>query len=111
MTVDILTGKCYPSFMAKYSDSKEKTLLAAARLFCRQGYHGTALQDILAARRAARSISSSQGAKTQSSNATSMRHGDCRRRVVDPVYSPPPHARTWSTNAATCCEGVSMAMP
>jgi TetR/AcrR family transcriptional repressor of lmrAB and yxaGH operons len=35
--------------MAKPSDSKEKTLAAAARLFCRQGYHGTALQDILAA--------------------------------------------------------------
>jgi TetR/AcrR family transcriptional repressor of lmrAB and yxaGH operons len=35
--------------MAKASDSKEKTLAAAAKLFCRQGYHGTALQDILAA--------------------------------------------------------------
>src|SRR4051812_8108118 len=35
--------------MAKVSDSKEKTLAAAARLFCRQGYHGTALQDVLAA--------------------------------------------------------------
>src|SRR5712692_323096 len=49
MMVVILTGKCYPTIMAKYSDSKEKTLLAAAKLFCRQGYHGTALQDILAA--------------------------------------------------------------
>lgn len=35
--------------MAKPSDSKEKTLAAAAQLFCRRGYHGTALQDILAA--------------------------------------------------------------
>src|SRR5262245_23024090 len=35
--------------MAKTSDSKEKTLAAAATLFCRQGYHGTALHDILAA--------------------------------------------------------------
>lgn len=35
--------------MAKPTDSKEKTLAAAAKLFCRQGYHGTALQDILAA--------------------------------------------------------------
>jgi AcrR family transcriptional regulator len=35
--------------MAKSPDSKEKTLVAAARLFCRNGYHGTALQDILAA--------------------------------------------------------------
>ena len=33
--------------MAKASDSKEKTLLAAARLFRQQGYHGTALHDIL----------------------------------------------------------------
>lgn len=35
--------------MAKAPDSKEKTLIAAARLFRRQGYHGTALYDILAA--------------------------------------------------------------
>jgi TetR/AcrR family transcriptional repressor of lmrAB and yxaGH operons len=35
--------------MAKTSDSKGKTLVAAARLFRQQGYHGTALQDILAA--------------------------------------------------------------
>ena len=35
--------------MAKASDSKGKTLAAAARLFCQRGYHGTALNDILAA--------------------------------------------------------------
>jgi AcrR family transcriptional regulator len=35
--------------MAKATDSKGKTLVAAARLFRQQGYHGTALQDILAA--------------------------------------------------------------
>ena len=35
--------------MPKPTDSKEKTLAAAARLFRRQGFHGTALQDILAA--------------------------------------------------------------
>lgn len=35
--------------MAKASDSKGKTLAAAAKLFRRQGYHGTALHDILAA--------------------------------------------------------------
>lgn len=35
--------------MAKASDSKGKTLRAAASLFRRQGYHGTALHDILAA--------------------------------------------------------------
>jgi TetR/AcrR family transcriptional repressor of lmrAB and yxaGH operons len=35
--------------MAKVSDSKGKTLAAAARLFRQQGYHGTALHDILAA--------------------------------------------------------------
>ena len=35
--------------MPKPTDSKEKTLVAAARLFRRQGFHGTALQDILAA--------------------------------------------------------------
>jgi AcrR family transcriptional regulator len=35
--------------MAKASDSKGKTLTAAAKLFREQGYHGTALHDILAA--------------------------------------------------------------
>src|SRR6202167_6169761 len=35
--------------MAKASDTKGKTLTAAARLFRQQGYHGTALHDILAA--------------------------------------------------------------
>jgi AcrR family transcriptional regulator len=35
--------------MAKGTDSKDKTLAAATRLFRRQGYHGTALHDILAA--------------------------------------------------------------
>ena len=33
--------------MAKASDSKGKTLAAAAKLFRQQGYHGTALHDIL----------------------------------------------------------------
>jgi TetR/AcrR family transcriptional regulator, lmrAB and yxaGH operons repressor len=35
--------------MAKASDSKGKTLAAAAKLFRQQGYNGTALHDILAA--------------------------------------------------------------
>ena len=35
--------------MAKATDSKGKTLAAAAKLFRHQGYHGTALHDILAA--------------------------------------------------------------
>jgi len=35
--------------MAKATDSKEKTLAAAAHLFRRQGFHGTALHDVLAA--------------------------------------------------------------
>jgi TetR/AcrR family transcriptional regulator, lmrAB and yxaGH operons repressor len=35
--------------MAKASDSKGKTLTAAAKLFRQQGYHGTALHDILEA--------------------------------------------------------------
>jgi len=34
--------------MAKATDSKAKTLTAAAKLFRQQGYHGTALHDILA---------------------------------------------------------------
>src|ERR1700722_3405571 len=35
--------------MAKAADSKGKTLAAAVTLFRQQGYHGTALHDILAA--------------------------------------------------------------
>jgi AcrR family transcriptional regulator len=35
--------------MPNPTDSKEKTLIAAANLFRRQGFHGTALQEILAA--------------------------------------------------------------
>jgi TetR/AcrR family transcriptional repressor of lmrAB and yxaGH operons len=35
--------------MTKATDSKGKTLAAAAKLFRQQGYHGTALHDILAA--------------------------------------------------------------
>jgi TetR/AcrR family transcriptional repressor of lmrAB and yxaGH operons len=35
--------------MAKATDSKEKTLAAAALLLRRQGFHGTALHDVLAA--------------------------------------------------------------
>jgi len=35
--------------MAKTTDPKGNTLAAAAKLFQQQGYHGTALQDILAA--------------------------------------------------------------
>ena len=33
--------------MAKGADAKDKTLAAAAKLFAQQGYHGTALLDIL----------------------------------------------------------------
>ena len=35
--------------MPKATDLKGKTLAAAAKLFRQQGYHGTALQDVLAA--------------------------------------------------------------
>jgi TetR/AcrR family transcriptional repressor of lmrAB and yxaGH operons len=35
--------------MPKATDSKGKTLAAAAKLLRQQGYHGTALHDILAA--------------------------------------------------------------
>jgi AcrR family transcriptional regulator len=48
MQVDIPLGKGYFNLMVKGSGSKEKTVAAAAKLFCRQGYHGTALFDILA---------------------------------------------------------------
>ena len=35
--------------MSSEPDSRQKTIAAAATLFCRNGYHGTALSDILAA--------------------------------------------------------------
>src|ERR1700680_1388487 len=35
--------------MPKASDSKEKTVIAAVKLFSQRGYHGTALHDILVA--------------------------------------------------------------
>src|SRR6476661_9270328 len=47
MTVDIQICKCYVVDMAKVPDSKEKTVVAAAKLLCQRGYHGTALNDIL----------------------------------------------------------------
>jgi len=49
MPVDIPRRNWYFLAMAKATDSKEKTLTAAARLFTQRGYHGTALQDILEA--------------------------------------------------------------
>ena len=49
ISVDIPICKCYPADMSDKPDSKEKTVLAAARLLRRHGYHGTALSDILAA--------------------------------------------------------------
>jgi TetR/AcrR family transcriptional repressor of lmrAB and yxaGH operons len=49
MPVDILIVKCYLPVMNEKPDSKEKTIIAAAKLLRRQGYSGTALSDILAA--------------------------------------------------------------
>ena len=40
---------CYLLAMSEKSDSKEKTILAAAKLLRRHGYNGTALSNILAA--------------------------------------------------------------
>jgi TetR/AcrR family transcriptional repressor of lmrAB and yxaGH operons len=48
MQVDILTVKCYLATMSDKPDSKEKTIIAAAKLLRRHGYNGTALSDILA---------------------------------------------------------------
>jgi len=49
MSVVILIVKCYVVEMNDRPDSKEKTILAAAKLLRRHGYNGTALNDILAA--------------------------------------------------------------
>jgi hypothetical protein len=47
MTVDILAGKCYLRKMSNEPGSKEKTIIAAAKLLRQHGYHSTALNDIL----------------------------------------------------------------
>jgi len=49
MKVDMAVGNWYRCAVAKPSDSRQKTIAAAAKLFCQRGYHGTALHDILAA--------------------------------------------------------------
>lgn len=49
MTVVIPIGKWYFALMSAEPDSKQKTILAAARLLRRRGYQGTALSDILVA--------------------------------------------------------------
>jgi len=49
MSVVIQIGKCYFIGMTDKLGSKEKTILAAAKLLRRRGYHDTALSDILEA--------------------------------------------------------------
>ena len=49
MKVDIPICNWYFPGMAKAADSKGKTLAAAVKLFRQQGFHGTALHDILTA--------------------------------------------------------------
>ena len=69
--------------MAKATDSKEKTLAAAALLFRRQGFHGTALHDVLAAAGSpgARYISIFRAEKSRSARRRSISQAKrCGRR-------------------------------
>ena len=70
--------------MAKATDSKGKTLAAAAKLFRRQGYHGTALHDIWppAARRAARFISIFPDGKEEIGEAALTLAGEAVRQAI-----------------------------
>jgi TetR/AcrR family transcriptional regulator, lmrAB and yxaGH operons repressor len=70
--------------MAKASDSKEKTLAAAAKLFRQQGYHGTALHDILAAGGAPRGslYFHFPGGKEQIGEAALMLAGEAVRAAI-----------------------------
>jgi TetR/AcrR family transcriptional regulator, lmrAB and yxaGH operons repressor len=91
--------------MAKATDSKEKTLAAAAHLFRRQGYHGTALHDVLAAAGSPRGslYFHFPGGKQQIGEAALDTAGEAVRARIA-------HAAEASPNAAAFLTGIARAM-
>ena len=91
--------------MAKATDSKEKTLAAAALLFRRQGFHGTALQDVLAAAGSPRGslYFHFPGGKEQIGEAALDLAGEAVRAKIA-------HAAELSPNAEAFLTGIARAM-
>jgi TetR/AcrR family transcriptional regulator, lmrAB and yxaGH operons repressor len=91
--------------MAKATDSKEKTLAAAAQLFRRQGFHGTALHDVLAAAGSPRGslYFHFPGGKEQIGEAALDLAGEAVRSKIA-------HAAHASPNAETFLTGIARAM-
>lgn len=91
--------------MAKATDSKGKTLAAAALLFRQQGFHGTALHDVLAASGAPRGslYFHFPGGKEEIGAAALALAGEVTRQKIA-------HAAEVSDSAATFLTGIIGAM-
>ena len=91
--------------MPKATDSKEKTLAAAALLFRRQGFHGTALHDVLAAAGSPRGslYFHFPGGKEQIGEAALHLAGEAVRAKIA-------QAATMSPNAEVFLTGIARAM-
>jgi TetR/AcrR family transcriptional regulator, lmrAB and yxaGH operons repressor len=88
--------------MAKGTDSKEKTLAAAALLFRRQGFHGTALHDVLAAAGSPRGslYFHFPGGKEQIGEAALDLAGEAVRSKIARAAEASPNAETFLTGIA-----------
>jgi TetR/AcrR family transcriptional regulator, lmrAB and yxaGH operons repressor len=88
--------------MAKATDSKEKTLAAAALLFRRQGFHGTALHDVLAAAGSPRGslYFHFPGGKEQIGEAALDLAGEAVRSRIEQAAEASPNAETFLTGIA-----------
>ena len=88
--------------MAKATDSKEKTLAAAALLFRRQGFHGTALHDVLAAAGSPRGslYFHFPGGKEQIGEAALDIAGEAVRQKIARAAEASPNAETFLTGIA-----------
>jgi TetR/AcrR family transcriptional regulator, lmrAB and yxaGH operons repressor len=88
--------------MAKATDSKEKTLAAAALLFRRRGFHGTALHDVLAAAGSPRGslYFHFPGGKEQIGEAALDLAGEAVRSRIEQAAEASPNAETFLTGIA-----------
>ena len=88
--------------MAKATDSKEKTLAAAALLFRRQGFHGTALHDVLATAGSPRGslYFHFPGGKEQIGEAALDLAGEAVRAKIARAAELSPNAETFLTGIA-----------
>jgi TetR/AcrR family transcriptional repressor of lmrAB and yxaGH operons len=88
--------------MGKAADSKEKTLAAAALLFRRQGFHGTALHDVLAAAGTPRGslYFHFPGGKEQIGEAALKLAGEAVRAKIAQAAEASPNAEAFLTGIA-----------